>query len=132
MAENLFSQRYMQVIEYRETLFGAKNAAAREKCLSERAWWRSLSHTERQAGLCAWMLHSPVVSIVKIPIPWGGVVDVVRITPRGVFSQRLRVTAEVQVLLRRNFFLKPLLTWRVHVESDQVVAVHCPDLGAAR
>lgn len=66
----------------------------------DKSWWRSLSASEREAGFCTWKHRVFDAVFIKIPLPWTGEIDVIRVGLAGRFSRRVAVNIKQREKLR--------------------------------
>ena len=61
---------------------------AREAIQNAGEWWRSLDASQKEAGFATWKWKITPAVFIKVPVPFGGLVDVVYVGMGGRSSER--------------------------------------------
>lgn len=73
---------------YLEAKRKAEEKRVKESLERDKSWWRSLSASEKEAGLCPWLYKIVPSCFINVPVPFCGHVDVVYIGIGGSRSYR--------------------------------------------
>lgn len=86
---------------YLEAKRKAEEKRVKESLERDKSWWRSLSASEKEAGLCPWLYKIVPACFINVPVPFCGYVDVVYIGVSGRNSYRQSPNEDQLAWLRK-------------------------------